>query len=139
VPYRPEPAARQRHRGMHPAAAARQAGPPASGPASPLNKNGADSVPPDTPTSRRLRSRSATHASRTRITQPRVHGLTTTSVAQPNITADGLRPEHHRRRAITGRPATRTTHASGSAVPLYLHVLLARQPIRMHMSEPRLS
>ena len=76
VPYRPEPAARQRHRGMRPAAAARQAGTtPACGPASPLKKNGEDSTPPDTPTSRRPRSCPATHASCTRITQPRVHGL----------------------------------------------------------------
>ena len=83
-------------------------------------------MPPDTPASRRLRSRSATHTSRTRTAQPRCTICTmTTSSRATERHGRRFQPEYRARRATTGRSATcATAHASGSACP----ALPARAP-----------
>jgi hypothetical protein len=66
-------------------------------------------VPPDTPASRRLPSRPATHTSRTRITQPRVHG--------PDDDDTHLRDETSRRQSQPEAPfaGNRVWHLPSSA------------------------
>ena len=84
-------------------------------------------MPPDTHRRPAAPEPPATHASCTRITQPRVHGLDDDDIQLRNGTS---RPkvsvqEHRGRRAITGRPATGATGTHPAPlVLLYRHMSL---------------